>query len=227
MDFRTLGGKQMKRVLAGLLVVLFIATVGNAAMLYQHGLDATLSGAYSNLGGQIVADNFTLGTDAVITGVNWFGYFDSEPASLSSILFDLNFHSDAGGVPNFTPSYTQALSLNITDIGLDAINGNNIYRFEATLSTSLAVMAGEQMWLSVFDTDPSTTQWLWSRSVRTGDGYAVRNTNPDDITDWISDNGGDFAFELVGEPAPVPEPATMILFGLGMAGVGIFRRFRK
>jgi hypothetical protein len=230
MQFTAVKGKRVRNALASLLTLLFILAIGNiasAATLYQHDLDATLSGAYSNLGGWINADNFTLSTDAVITGVNWYGYYNSEPASSSSILFDLNFHSDVGNLPDLVPIYSQSLSLSITDIGIDAINGNNIYRFEAALATSFAVSAGERMWLSVFDTDPSTSQWLWSRHLPTGDGFAIRNTNPELITDWIPEGGGDLAFELVGDPVPIPEPATMILFGLGMAGVGIFRRFRK
>lgn len=209
------------------LLLLAISNFANAATLYQQNINSTLSGHYSNIGGQITADDFSLLTDASINGINWYGYFDSEPASLSSISFDIGFHSDDGNKPNFSHDYFQSLSPIITDSGYTAINGNKIYQFEAALLASFAVDSGERIWLSLADNDPSTSQFLWSRSSMSGT-FAYRNTNPSFISDWSTAyNWGDFSFELIGETAPVPIPATVLLFGTGLAGLAGTRLRKK
>lgn len=86
----------------------------------------------------------------------------------------------------------------------------------------------------------STFDWtgrIWY-SIKAGNGFALYDTGLTglvagqthvinfDITDWAGQNGLSH-FRLWTETSPVPEPATILLFGAGLAGMLGFRQRRK
>jgi hypothetical protein len=217
-------GEKRRILFVSVLIVapLVFSIEAQALTLFNQSVDASITGSYSNIGGQVTADDFSLSTNAYISGITWYGYFDSNPSSIGSIDFDIAIYDDDSNKPNFNSSFLELNSATVTDTSFDAVNGNNIYKFEALLSSSFLALSSNNYWLSIADNDSATSQFLWSRNNMSGT-YAYRNTFGGIITDWSTSPHGDFAFELT----PVPEPATMLLFGTGIAGLAGSRLRRK
>jgi len=225
----------MKRTLSILLcviVALFLSefSEAGAALLFQQSLDPGLPGAFSNTGGQVIADEFTLATDATIKNIKWYGFYGVDLASgVTTLDFDASFFLDMARLPG-AEVFGQTVSAQVQDSGflvtnLGPNNGRIIYEFQIDLATPVNVASGQTAWLSIAENAPSTpraggTQWLWARSsFGPGSDYAFSGSEPE----WtIANSQGDFAFELNGTTS-VPEPYTMLLVGAGLVGLAGFR----
>jgi len=69
--------------------------------------------------------------------------------------------------------------------------------------------------------DYVTNLWSYLR-----DDYALQFVFDNSVLDLVSGGGGWFTFH-VGEISQVPEPATLAVLGLGLAGLGVARRRMK
>ena len=204
----------------------------SAMVLYEQPLDTSSGGKYSNLGGWVVADQFTLPYNSRITDVHWYGYYglDLEP-SITSLDFQIQFGNGNSSIPE-NLLYDQLISAQLADTGLfvtdgGAFDGRKIYRFTADPISPFDISGGEMMWLSIYEADASTpamgeNQWLWSASPVGGSSLAIRNTFPGLETGWEA-LSGNMAFSLTGTPV-IPEPTSLLLFGTGIMGAVIRRR---
>jgi hypothetical protein len=137
--------------------------------------------------------------------------------------FRVRFFNDAGGSPsntffaeiNLTGVTRTATSLTASPFG--AHDGGTVYQYEADLVPPLSLTPATTYYLSILNNTGSLWGWLENDSVGGGGFHWFRSS---DGQNWsLSVRGTDFAFELEGAAALVPEPTSLALVGLGLLGV--------
>lgn len=174
-------------------------------------------------------DSFALTQDALITGISWQGsYFNTlvpdpsvaPPANSSG--FTVAFYLDNAGIPGalldsqtFSPS-----NAGETFVGQQAFTptlGLSIYNYSVSMGFPLLASAGTTYWLSVFalspDPSPTEAQWGWNG------GSGGNGTSIQSVLGVPAFVNLDRAFTLEGEPAPIPEPASLMLLGTGVSAL--------
>ena len=179
-------------------------------------------------------DNFTLTQSSLIDGAHWQGFYwdfqnpAANPVSPTTTSWNISIWSDVSNAPG-AQLFSQTVgvgSVTATFLGLDTFGGSPVpvYDFSVSLTPFLA-QVGTNYWfspLSIQNTfDPI---FSWSPGVG-GDGSSWQRQLPGA---GGSSKAGDRGFSLTGVAAvAVPEPATLGLLSLGLAGVGFVKRKRK
>lgn len=209
-------GRQSQVALASLFVM-FAASGARATILFQQSPDYYL-GYYSDIPGQQIADDFSLGSGADVATVEWWGGY----ASLFDDDFTLRFYADASGQPGvLLASYAPgAVSRSDTGTSFAFAGWTTAYFYSYALSTPFAAMAGEVYWLSILNGDDNN--WIWADKDRSN----LAASRVGDGGSWSAGTIGDRAFTLTGETA-VPEPASLFLLGAGLAALRVAQRRRR
>jgi len=144
--------------------------------------------------------------------------FDYNPAKL---LSDLSF-SLQSGVPfasvSADPNSEKAGPIHTFDVSLDYATANQGNRFGADAITQILISAPAGDHLSALDFDFST---LFNNLPSFAAAH-VQGITSGEGSGWIEGTS-----TTVVQGSPVPEPASMLLMGIGAVGLGLGRRLRK
>jgi len=169
-------------------------------------------------------DDFTLGTDAILTGVNFWAdtgtvtsvgpleILPSDPANFA-YTYTIYDNTGPGGTVVATNTATVVSSILTSSVSL---SGVHVYEVTFDLITPLALSAGSTYWLELQGiADTSGAQTIaWTDF----NGAVIGASSQQSVNGtYTGPIGADRAFELLG--TPVPTPGTIFLLGLGLLGI--------
>ena len=214
-----------------LLAMLFAATltvpgIATASQVYVQPTDYGFSYASQNdtsVGGYgnfaTAYDDFTLGSTANITSVDWIGsYFNPPPPTGTITAWTVSFYSDAAGQPSASPLWSSHISGNGSETFLqNDSSGDPTYSYAENVN--FTANGGTKYWLSVVPDMAFPPQWGWETGTG-GDGVSWQvylgtgGQNPNDLAFTLNANA-------------VPEPGTLLLMATSVLGLaGSIRRKR-
>lgn len=231
----------MRRVLMSLLFCLVVAPAAFAQpdlQLYIPGATYTAPGAGDEETWVIAENSFDLyvigreGIDDVLLSVALGGFAETDDVSGVAVTIDGTTYSDwqwgippiatiSDGPPGDLAGHgiypTWFLEIDAGDFAAVGNIGNTV---DDSWDPSTGYFAGGNAMgeFKVFSVTVTGAEWVH---------FDAYNLDDQNRIDRFAPFSHDAAF--VGEPPtnPIPEPTTLALFGLGLAGAGVVRRFRK
>ena len=203
----------MKSMFPAVLVVLILSGIvaADPVTLFSQPIDPGAGPIISDVENTRRLTDFTLPAGGIVTDVCWWGLYPGfDGTSLGPTQFLIGFFDEFDfdtppvyQTTVFAVPQATAYQSNVADQGPFPV-----YRYESAIAPTFSVPAGQQMWISIAESDPRTThigysQWAWS--------HAIGDTT-------------DYAVVLKGEAVPLPGAAVIGLLGLGTASAALRRR---
>ena len=218
-------GKFFSGIGAASRTAVLIAILGSAAqagtVLFNQPFDGT-GNAYSSQNDTAsfglfaqTYDNFTLGSAATITEVQFTGEYFNPPTQGPITAWTVDIYADSAGQPG-----SLVYSFNVAGTGgetlLGTFGGFPTYTYDIS-GLSFSAAGGTQYWLDVYPDLAFPPQW-GSSSARA----ATWNLLPGFLRHTFTTRRR-HGFHVIGNSG-VPEPATFGLMGIGLLGLGFARR---
>lgn len=166
-------------------------------------------------------DDFKLPQADTITSVQWVGFNSLSPGASFTISFTTD-SSPGSFFPNTTPFITETVTPTI------ATYTSEEDEFTAVLPQSVSLDAGTDYWISIYEPNEF---WGWISATAAPDPGALPPGAAFDLVGGTRPAfiGIDLNFTLIGQPTSqsVPEPASLALFGAGLASLIVLRRRQR
>jgi hypothetical protein len=170
----------------------------------------------------MVADDFSILANDTARSVSWQGAYAPDNTAPAVDAFEIRFYSDAAGEPGaLLQTFAVGNAVSRTAVGV--VGPFTEYGYTANLGAGFAIAAGTAYWLVIAnDTTGDNDNWYWS--AQTGAGNVQLTL--DDGGSWAPAAVPAAALFTLDNAVVVPEPASLVLAGIGIAAA-VGRRRQK
>jgi hypothetical protein len=173
------------------------------------------------------ADDFMLGSDGFVTGVQWYGSYLFFPSQPQPDDFTIHFYADDAGLPMNDPFHTATFTgaVDRTFTGIVAPGDFQMFEYSVDIDP-LFLSAGTKYWLSIANDTSATSApgstWAWAYATG-GTTHAWRGPTTTGPIPWTPFGSKNLSFTLTGTTSLVAEPTSLLLLGIGLLVVASCR----